>query len=66
MKNVIQRIGGTLTRAWQGFRALTGEDAYERFLDHHREAHPGVPPPDRRRFYLERQNHKWSGINRCC
>jgi uncharacterized short protein YbdD (DUF466 family) len=49
--------------AW--LRALSGDDAYERYLTHHAHAHAGLPM-SRRAFYAEREERKWSGISRCC
>ncbi|HUN71123.1 MAG TPA: YbdD/YjiX family protein [Steroidobacteraceae bacterium] len=46
-------------------RALSGDDAYDRYLTHHAGAHSG-PPLSRRAFYREREERKWSGISRCC
>ena len=46
-------------------RALSGDDAYERYLKHHARAHAG-PPLSRRAFYEEREARKWSGVSRCC
>lgn len=46
-------------------RALSGDDAYEKYLTHHAQAHEG-PPLSRRAFYEERERAKWSGISRCC
>jgi uncharacterized short protein YbdD (DUF466 family) len=46
-------------------RALSGDDAYERYLRHHSHAHAGEPL-SRRAFYLEREERKWSGVSRCC
>jgi len=46
-------------------RALSGDDAYERYLTHHARAHAG-PPLSRRVFYAQREERKWSGISRCC
>ena len=51
------------TVAW--LRAVSGDDAYERYLTHHARAHEG-PPLDRRAFYADREKRKWSGISRCC
>ncbi len=54
-------------RVWQGIRSITGEDAYERYLSHRRQCHPGEGVPlDRKTFYKEQQERKWSGIKRCC
>jgi len=49
--------------AW--LRALSGDDAYERYLKHPAHAHAG-PPLSRRAFYEEREERKWSGVSRCC
>ncbi|HTW38994.1 MAG TPA: YbdD/YjiX family protein [Steroidobacteraceae bacterium] len=55
-----------LRALWEGLRALSGDDAYERYLAHHARAHPGTAPLSRRAFYLDEERRKWSGINRCC
>jgi uncharacterized short protein YbdD (DUF466 family) len=46
-------------------RALSGDDAYDRYLTHHARTHAG-PPLSRRAFYQEREERKWSGVSRCC
>jgi uncharacterized short protein YbdD (DUF466 family) len=51
---------------WAVLRTLVGDDAYERYCEHHRRRHPDQPMLDRRGFYLQRQQQKWSGVNRCC
>ena len=52
---------------WNLVRALATDDAYERYLDHYREAHAGGGKPmDRGEFYLRQQQRKWSGVARCC
>jgi len=51
---------------WSIVRELAGDDAYERYLRHHAEAHAGTAPLDRRAFWLERQRQKWNGVQRCC
>jgi uncharacterized short protein YbdD (DUF466 family) len=53
-------------RLWQWVRAVSGDDAYERYLEHHARCHPGVAPMGRRAFYEEAQRRKWSGVSRCC
>jgi uncharacterized short protein YbdD (DUF466 family) len=55
-----------LRALWQGLRAVSGDDAYERYLAHHARAHPGIAPLSRRAFYEDEERRKWSGINRCC
>ncbi len=54
---------GAAALGW--LRALSGDDAYERYLTHHARAHEGTPL-SRRAFYAEREAAKWSGISRCC
>jgi uncharacterized short protein YbdD (DUF466 family) len=51
---------------WHFVRELAGDDAYERYLDHHARAHADVAPLDRKAFYLERQRRKWGSVQRCC
>lgn len=55
-----------LRDAWIFVRALATDDAYERYLAHHRQAHGSTAPLDRRSFYLHEQHRKWSGVQRCC
>jgi len=47
-------------------RALSHDDAYERYLQHARSMHAEQAPMSRREFYLSEQERKWSGISRCC
>lgn len=51
---------------WTFVRRLATDDAYERYLEHHRQHHPNAPPLDRRAFYLNEQQRKWTGVQRCC
>jgi uncharacterized short protein YbdD (DUF466 family) len=55
-------------RLWRALRAVTGDDAYERYLAHWRDHHRGDPaaPLDRGAFFREEQRRKWDGIRRCC
>lgn len=55
-----------LQSAWQGFRALVGDDAYERYAAHRRLRHPGEAVLDRRAFYLAELDRRWGQVNRCC
>jgi uncharacterized short protein YbdD (DUF466 family) len=51
---------------WKWVRAVATDDAYERYLDHHREAHAAAVPLSRREFYIGEQQRKWTGVSRCC
>jgi uncharacterized short protein YbdD (DUF466 family) len=62
----LREVLGRGVRAALGWlRAVSGDDAYERYLTHHARVHEG-PPLSRRAFYAEREAAKWSGISRCC
>jgi len=47
-------------------RHISGDDAYERYVQHHAQYHGDQPTLDRRAFYLQEQQRKWNGIKRCC
>lgn len=55
-----------LRRLWSYLREVTGDDAYERYLAHHRQSHPDESPLSRDQYFRERQDRKWSKISRCC
>jgi uncharacterized short protein YbdD (DUF466 family) len=55
-----------LVDLWKVLRALATDDAYERYIVHHTQAHSGEPLLSRRAFYLGEQQRKWTGVSRCC
>ena len=55
-----------LKKVWCNVRQLSGDDAYERYLQHHAEHHIDEAPLDREAFFKEWQDNKWKGIKRCC
>lgn len=55
-----------LRTVWRWMRALSGDDAYERYLARQERRQPAGPALTRRDFYLEEQRRKWSGVSRCC
>lgn len=55
-----------LKALWKLLRRLSGDDAYERYLAHHAQTHPGEPPLDRETFFKRELEAKWSGVKRCC
>lgn len=65
MMSAGQKVRTALVAAVTCLRAISGDDAYERYLTHHARAHRG-PPLTRRAFYEEREQRKWSGVSRCC
>jgi len=59
-------IANGLRQAWQYLRQVTGDDAYERYVAHSRQAHPGETPLTRQQYFRKRQEEKWSKVSRCC
>ncbi|MFL6549250.1 MAG: CstA-like transporter-associated (seleno)protein [Povalibacter sp.] len=59
-------MNARLRHWWELLRTLATDDAYERYVEHHRAAHFDSPILDRRAFYLQQQQRKWTGIQRCC
>ena len=55
-----------IDRCWQVLRTLVGDDAYERYCEHHRARHAREPLLGRRAYYVKSQQEKWNGIKRCC
>ncbi len=56
----------SLREIWRWLRAATGDDAYERYVEHRSRKHPGEAVMTRAAFYDESQRRKWSGASRCC
>ena len=59
-------MGKPFKQVWQFIREVTGDDAYERYLAHHRSHHPDRQPPTRRDYFKASQEQKWSKVSRCC
>jgi uncharacterized short protein YbdD (DUF466 family) len=55
-----------IAAGWSYLRAVSGDDAYERYLAHHAAAHAGEAPMSRKVYFTERQKQKWTGVTRCC
>ena len=57
---------------WKVVRQLSGDDAYERYLQHYAKHHQNnvegevVPPLTKAKFFKVWQDKKWNGIKRCC
>jgi len=59
-------MGAELRKIWQYLRQVSGDDAYERYLAHHQQAHVGEPPMTQKQHFRKRQDEKWSKVSRCC
>jgi uncharacterized short protein YbdD (DUF466 family) len=55
-----------LKALWRMVRRLSGDDAYERYLQHHAEHHQGDTPLSKEAFFKQWQDEKWNGVKRCC
>jgi uncharacterized short protein YbdD (DUF466 family) len=62
----MEPLQNSFRQIWQWLRAVSGDDAYERYLAHHHNCHPDNTPLDRRAFFLREQQRKWGKLNRCC
>jgi uncharacterized short protein YbdD (DUF466 family) len=60
------RLRTAARQAWHFLRQLSGDDAYERYLQHHGRAHPGERAMSRREYIRFRDEQKWNRISRCC
>lgn len=65
---VLERKRKGLARFWGLLRAVSGDDAYERYLIHWRENHAqdGGKPLSRKAFFCAEVERKWNGLRRCC
>jgi uncharacterized short protein YbdD (DUF466 family) len=61
-----------LKNLWARVRQLSGDDAYERYLQHYAEHHQSgsvgeaEPLMTKEAFFKEWQDKKWTGVKRCC
>ena len=55
-------------RLWDFLRAMTGDDAYDVYLDHWRREHAAeqTQPLTRREFHKRSIAERWNGVRRCC
>ncbi len=57
---------------WWMVRRLSGDDAYDRYLEHYADHHQSDAehdcdgPLSRAEFFKQWQDEKWNGIKRCC
>lgn len=61
-----QAIQAATRDAWDLLRRLSGDDAYDRYLEHMRRVHPQGAMLSRRDFERDRQQRKWNRMSRCC
>lgn len=59
-----------IKHAWHLIRRLSGDDAYEQYLQHHAAFHANSvdakPALSRKEFFKLFQDSQWNKIRRCC
>jgi uncharacterized short protein YbdD (DUF466 family) len=65
-KLLFQLLLSKLQQGWKLLRELSGDDAYERYLQHQAMNHPDEQPLCRHAFFKQAQQQKWHGVKRCC
>lgn len=70
-RHIIETVANAPRQFWWWLRAVSGDDEYDRYLAHWRDAHRAgrdVPhePLSRRDFFRLRQRERWEQIRRCC
>ena len=67
-RHIIEQVAAAPGHVWRWLRAMSGDDEYERYLEHFRDHHSnyGERPLSRRAFFRLRQDERWNRINRCC
>jgi uncharacterized short protein YbdD (DUF466 family) len=59
-------VTSTLRSIWDYLKEISGENAYDRYLEVHAATHPGKPSMSRGEFYRWRQNEKYNNPGSRC
>lgn len=59
-------ILNNLCKFWRYVRRVSGDDAYERYLQQYGEHGHEEAPLSREEFFKQWQDNKWKGVKRCC
>ena len=60
------RVLHPIRSAWEYLKEVSGENAYDRYLERHRATHPWKEPLKRGEFYRRRQDEKYSNLGSRC
>lgn len=68
LRTTLRQVRSVLVLLWRIIRQLSGDDAYERYLQQHAAHHHACdhPPLTRQAYFKQRQDQQWQGIKRCC
>jgi uncharacterized short protein YbdD (DUF466 family) len=59
-------MSNPLRAIWEYLKEISGENAYDRYLQLHAATHPDKPPMRRGEFYRHRQDEKYSNPGSRC
>ena len=59
-------MANPLRTIWEYLKEISGENAYDRYLQIHAATHPGKPAMSRGVFYRWRQNEKYANPGSRC
>ena len=60
------RVINPIRYAWGYLKEISGENAYDRYLEIHRRSHPDKPAMQRGEFYRWRQDEKYNNPGSRC
>ena len=59
-------MNNPLRALWEYLKEISGENAYDRYLQLHAATHPDKPPMRRGEFYRHRQDEKYNNPGSRC
>ena len=69
MTELLTKTKKGLASLWEGIRELTGDNAYEKYVERLQAKEPDCPVPTREEFYKPRMEKKFNdkdNPSRCC
>ena len=67
---MLNKLKQRIKHCWHIIRRLSGDDAYEQYLQHHAAFHASTvdapPALTRKAFFKLWQTNQWKGVKRCC
>ena len=67
-ENGMNRMFTWIQQTRSNIKTIFGIPDYQKYLEHHRIAHPDKPPMTEKEFYMHALNHRYNSgsVNRCC
>ena len=63
---MINKLIQALKNCLAFIRTLSGDNAYEKYLEKHFQDHCSAQPLSKKEFFKQETERKWNGIRRCC